>query len=511
MKKFKLLLLISLLICYFFFINKIYLFKNIYNDDRISIVINFKNLTRENILYFDKVIQILQSTRNFYFIKTSGYSLNNNLTDLIKSNLIKIVQSNFPDSLYLQFVVSLYGNTNPEFVLFIEGDELICNSEKKLIKWIDNAYKKIKIYNYDYIFGNSQIISGKKIGCSIILSKASIIQHLLYTDSDTTHINPFIQFSYATQTKFIFMPFNYIQKSNLENVHNRFSINMKCPQFKDDSKPSLCIVIPAFKRNYFSSSFTSFSKQTYKPKFYVIIQNDNRKLLNLSLIQKIANKPVYYIWIKNWNSFFYLNHRLSSVFPCDFILKYDDDQWPKDDNLQDYLIKKIKNKNEILGFRGFTIRKTRCGYTPKYFKIPEKNVRDHVATPFLVRRGYFKLDARNEIFRITGSEDIALSLNSFMLCNVTSKITKMNLFLKQNDGNSQALDNQIKYYIQNSKDSKILKHKTTYCFLIHSGYIPISWEKFKIPIKDYINVTINHKGLFNTTDDMKLRSDYYIR
>ena len=74
----------------------------------------------------------------------------------------------------------------------------------------------------------------------------------------------------------------------------------------------------------------------------------------------------------------------------------------------------------------------------------------------------------------------------------------MNLFEKQNDGNSQSKDNQINSYIQNSKDSKILKHKRTYCFLIHSGYIPKSWKNFKIPIKDYINITTNHKGLFRS-------------
>ena len=155
-------------------------------------------------------------------------------------------------------------------------------------------------------------------------SNISLLLH--YTDSDTTHINPFIQFSCATQTKFTFIPFKYLQKSNLENIYGRFSINMKCPKFKDIFKPSLCVVIPAFKRNYFSSSFVSFSNQTYKPKFYVIIQNDNRKIFNLSLIQTLVNKPVYHIWMKNWNSYFYLNHRISSVLPRDFILKYDDDE-----------------------------------------------------------------------------------------------------------------------------------------------------------------------------------------
>ena len=55
-------------------------------------------------------------------------------------------------------------------------------------------------------FGNSQFINVTKIGCSFLFSKASIIEHLLYyTDSHTSHVNPFIQLSLATQTKFSFI------------------------------------------------------------------------------------------------------------------------------------------------------------------------------------------------------------------------------------------------------------------------------------------------------------------
>ena len=166
--------------------------------------------------------------------------------------------------------------------------------------------KKIKRNNYDYIFGNSKIINGKKIGCSLLFSKASIIEHLLYyTDSDNSHDNPFKQLSLATKTKFGFIPFDYIKSLNLENNHARFSLNMNCPSNDDKNMPSLCIILPNFKRNYFSSSFPSFSNQTYKPKFYIIIQNNNRDQYNLSSIQKLVNEPVYHLWMQNWNSFFF--------------------------------------------------------------------------------------------------------------------------------------------------------------------------------------------------------------
>ena len=218
---------------------------------------------------------------------------------------------------------------------------------------------------------------------------------------------------------------------------------MECPSKNDRNIPSLCIILPAFKRNYFSSSFQAFSTQTYKPKFYIIIQNENRIHYNLSLIQKIVKEPVYHIWIQNWNSFFFLNLRLSSVLPCDFILKYDDDQWPKDNNIQQRLINAAKGKNIIIGRGGYSVRKSFCGYSPKSFKKTENTLVDHTAVPLLTRPGYIKLDARNNIYRLYGGEDIALSLNSYKLCNVTSKKMKMKLMEKQKDGKNQRADKQI--------------------------------------------------------------------
>jgi hypothetical protein len=124
--------------------------------------------------------------------------------------------------------------------------------------------------------------------------------------------------------------------------------------------PTIGIIIPAYKRNYFSSSFPFFANQTYKPKFYVIFQNDNIEHLNLTLIQSMVNEPVYHIWMQNWNSYFFLNFKFSSVLPCDFILKYDDDQWPNDNNLNEFLVNNVKNKNIMFGLRKFVADKPIC-------------------------------------------------------------------------------------------------------------------------------------------------------
>ena len=479
MKKFlifKIYLLIVLLLVFIDFnintifkvIQNIEYFNSIINIkyNEISIIVDIKNLTKEKHILFYKIMSKYNTTRNFYFIKTIGNPLNENLNKIVENTTVKIVQSNFPDSIFLPLVLSLYGNTVPELVLFIEGEDLIDNSGYNLLKWVEKAYKKIKINNYDYIFGNSQVINGKRIGCSLLLSKASIIEHLLYyTDSDTSHMNPFIQLSLATQTKFCFILFNYIKTSKLDNTQSRFSLNMNCPSSNDKDMPSLCIILPNFKRNYIYTSFNAFSKQTFKPKFYVVIQNDNRIHYNLSSIQKIVNESIYHIWMQNWNSFFFLNLRLSSVLPCDFVLKYDDDQWPIDNNIQKKLINTAKGRNVIIGRGGYLIKDSFCGYSPKKFRKIQNSIVDHAAVPLLMRPGYIKLDARNNIYRLYGGEDIALSLNSYKSCNVTSIKMRMKLMERQSDGNNQIKDRQIITAYQNEKDINFNLFSNIYCYL----------------------------------------------
>ena len=102
-----------------------------------------KNLNKNKHFLFYEIIQKLNSTRNFYFIKTLKKSLNRNVHKLVENSSVKIVQSNFPDSIFLPLVVSLYGEKVPKLILFIEGEELMDNSKNNLIKWINNAYKKI--------------------------------------------------------------------------------------------------------------------------------------------------------------------------------------------------------------------------------------------------------------------------------------------------------------------------------------------------------------------------------
>ena len=103
----------------------------------------------------------------------------------------------------------------------------------------------------------------------------------------------------------------------------------------------------------------------------------------------------------------------------------------------------------------------------------------------LVRPGYFKLDARNMIYRLYSTEDISLSLNSWIFCKVSSIRMKMNLFEIHNDGKNQRVDKEIKYFYENEN------YKRNNIFF----NIPQKWDKFKISKNHHINITLKHERL----------------
>ena len=56
------------------------------------------------------------------------------MAEFIKNTSFKIVQSNFPDSVFLPLIVSLYGNDIHELVFIIEGNDIIDNTGDNLIE-----------------------------------------------------------------------------------------------------------------------------------------------------------------------------------------------------------------------------------------------------------------------------------------------------------------------------------------------------------------------------------------
>ena len=97
---------------------------NIENND-MSIIININNFTLNKFDLYSEIMNKLNSTRKFIFIKTKNKSLDENINYLVGNTSIKIIQSNFPDSIFLPFVISLFGNTNPKYVLFVDDEEVI--------------------------------------------------------------------------------------------------------------------------------------------------------------------------------------------------------------------------------------------------------------------------------------------------------------------------------------------------------------------------------------------------
>ena len=191
-----------------------------------------------------------------------------------------------------------------------------------------------------------------------------------------------------------------------------------------------------------------------------------------------------------------MNHRLASIFPCDFILKYDDDQWPKDISLHEKLINKCKNKNVIFGGRGYFVNKSFRCYKPNNFTENKDGIIvDHMATPFLTRPGYLKLDARNKVYSLYHAEDVSLSVNSWKLCNVTSIYHEFKIIQKHNDGNNKESDKKNKLIYQ--KEKKVFEN--SYKFLIESGYKPKKWNETNRSKLKEMNITISHKGLYKNT------------
>ena len=108
---------IIILILIYIFFNEIR-FEELYDYDflnsinsmksgEISIIINMRNLTEDKFIIFSKIMDQLNSTRKFIFIKTEETFLDDNINYLIKNSSIKVVQSNFPDSIFLPLVISM--------------------------------------------------------------------------------------------------------------------------------------------------------------------------------------------------------------------------------------------------------------------------------------------------------------------------------------------------------------------------------------------------------------------
>ena len=177
-------------------------------------------------------------------------------------------------------------------------------------------------------------------------------------------------------------------------------------------------------------------------------------------------------------------------------MKYDDDQWPADNTLQEILVNNTKNKNIISCHRGLIISLSFCGMKPRKYKNVDPDIVDHSAVPLFIRTGYLKLDARNKIFRLYHGEDMSLSTHSNKLCNVTSKMMNMNLIEKQDDRQNREADKEFKSAYRKETLPRFNTFINSYCYLIRAGYMPKRYVDFILPETLYINTTIDHKKLF---------------
>ena len=87
-----------------------------FETNEISIVVNFKDLTNNKHRMFYEIMRKVNSSRNFYFIKSNNTNLNPYNDPQINNSSVKIIKSNFPDTIFLPLIISLFGKTIPKYV-----------------------------------------------------------------------------------------------------------------------------------------------------------------------------------------------------------------------------------------------------------------------------------------------------------------------------------------------------------------------------------------------------------
>ena len=87
-----------------------------FETNEINIVVNFKDLSNNKHRMFYEIIRKVNSSRNFYFIKSNNTNLNPYIDPQIKNSSVKIIKSNFPDTIFLPLIISLFGKTIPKYV-----------------------------------------------------------------------------------------------------------------------------------------------------------------------------------------------------------------------------------------------------------------------------------------------------------------------------------------------------------------------------------------------------------
>lgn len=398
----------------------------------------------------------------------------------------KVVFSNFPDNGYLPLAVALYNNVIPDYIIYANKTEI---DEMPDPNWISNNVLMMKDKNIDLLFGGNTTYQNKTVGIGLMIAKTSIIQGLVYnTNSKTNSPPPLLMLSMYSEKnpgklKVEYSDYNHMKDSINYNYVDNFKLvkPQKCLNLKNDTKnPTISYLLPQFKRSYIYHFITDFEKQTVKPEFYCLFQCENRLTFDLKRLEKLSSRPIYHIWCYNWKPYFFLPDYVAGLFPTDFVIRYDDDQYSKNVNILKKLIKMTLNKDMIIGYRGnnFSPRCKGADIDYYFFRQIYYNHYDHVAVPLLFRPIHIKLMGRFEPITILHGEDIVLSISNSFLCNTTIyRYEKMKPKEYQSDGLKHGKDKQSKS-VKKISTKKFCKKQ--YCQFILNGYKPVTAKEVKL-------------------------------
>ncbi|KAH0785961.1 hypothetical protein GPJ56_010095 [Histomonas meleagridis] len=389
----------------------------------------------------------------------------------------QVIYSDFPDAGYLPLIASLYTLNMPDYIFYVNTSYV---NSMPSTAWLEDAISQFCHNDYDILFGGQTTYKGVKVGIGIAIIRSTLVRELLYyTNSTYFSIPPLLSLSLISSRnsaiRIVYYPFDGIKSSsNYDYITNpQIPQYRMCPNINDPPNPTIALLLPQFKRKYIYNFIENFEKQTLLPEFYCIVQCENRITLDLSLIRKKSSRPVYHIWGYNWSPLFLFPVYVSSFFPVDFVMRWDDDQTPKDINHQRYFVDEIKNKNKLIGTNG----KSYTEISSKVYGMKTKSKcdeKDHISVPLMYRPMHAKVAARLRPYSLAQGEDMTLCISSSLVCNATTIKKRYNFKTYQYDWNKQALDRKLNKLPENKKGTLI---NNIYDYFIEKAdYVPICFE-----------------------------------
>lgn len=179
----------------------------------------------------------------------------------------------------------------------------------------------------------------------------------------------------------------------------------------------ICVVLTQYKRNYLDFQLKQIQKQSLKPDFLVVFQNENHVD-----ISNLKNKYKF-IHIKNdYNTKYFGRFSFCFNIPADIFLVLDDDIIPGKNCFKNY-VDQCTSLNSIIGGNG------RYGYfnknTNKFPKLEDVGIRKLTKVDFVGHLWCFKKEWLHYMFAIkpytynTG-EDMHFCYSSKLLGNINS-------------------------------------------------------------------------------------------